>query len=165
MSGKKMNSYDETNLFLTLYHPQFKDRIDEVFSDEMKKHLHQVICHAYNLGQKNGSGEKTPPDPDSTYLENLWAPRNQEERHLPISIWFENWWSQDNLSEYCRLSLEGKWKNSSGCWDETYIKIWYNKHNDTTFVHFPRDDCFTWEHNQVSKIENDLRVFINTYGL
>jgi hypothetical protein len=64
------------------------------------------------------------------------------------------------ISFYVRNELKGTWLNSSGCWAEKCLKLWYREDKNTTYIHFPCDYCYTWEGNVVKDISKKVKTFI-----
>jgi hypothetical protein len=78
-----------------------------------------------------------------------------------IKIPFDNWCDEDYIAGYVRNVLKGVWRNSSGCWSENYVRVWYRETENKTFAHFPSDPCYTWEGNVVREVSRKIRSFIN----
>jgi hypothetical protein len=79
---------------------------------------------------------------------------------LRRKIRFDGWYTQDFIASHVCNTLKGTWRNSSGCWEEEYLRVWYQEDEDKTYVHFPCDYCYTWEGNVAETISQKIRLFI-----
>jgi hypothetical protein len=64
------------------------------------------------------------------------------------------------MTPYIFVKLKGTFRNSSGCWEGKYLKIWYQEDENKTYIHFPSDPCFTWEGNVVKEITKQMKECI-----
>jgi hypothetical protein len=76
------------------------------------------------------------------------------------TITFKNNYDEEYISYYVRNELKGTWLNSSGCWTENYLRLWYREDENTTYIHFPCDHCYTWKGNVVKDISKKVKAFI-----
>jgi hypothetical protein len=72
-------------------------------------------------------------------------------------IRFKRWFHEKYIEWYVRNELNGAWRNSSGCWNGNYIKLWYREDEDTTYLHFPGDPCYTWKGDVVESVLRDVK--------
>jgi hypothetical protein len=75
-------------------------------------------------------------------------------------IRFKDWYDQERIAGSVRNTLDGTWRNSSGCWNEDCLHIWYRGSENKTYVHFPCGYCYTWEGDVVKTIIQRIKSFI-----
>lgn len=84
-----------------------------------------------------------------------------EDKTMKIhKVKFKDAYDEERISWYVRNELKGTWLNSSGCWPQKYLKLWYREDENRTYAHFPCDHCYTWEGNGVKDISKKIKAFI-----
>jgi hypothetical protein len=77
-----------------------------------------------------------------------------------IKIRFKDANDEEYLAYFVFNKLKGTSRNSSGCWEGNYFKLWYLEDENKTYIHFPSDPCYTWEGNVVKEIAKQMKEFI-----
>jgi hypothetical protein len=81
-------------------------------------------------------------------------------RKRAARIRFRSYFDQGHIERYVRQELGGLWRNSSGCWDGNYLKLWYDGMSAMTYVHFPCDACYAWEGDVTKDTSKKIKAFI-----
>lgn len=77
-----------------------------------------------------------------------------------VKIKTRDWYEEELIGRHIRNDLRGEWASSSGCWDGSYLKVFYSRDEDKTYVHFSDSSCWAMAGDVVKSVVKDIKLFV-----